>query len=1196
MNPSRSDSTQPTPDQDLPDLPDRFPIVGIGASAGGLEAFQHLFARLPADTGMAFVLIQHLSPSHDSLLSEILARSTSMQVYEVIDRVIVEPNCVYVIPPNTKMILSDGGLRLLPRQKVEGKYMPVDAFLSSLADEWGSQAIAIVMSGGDGDGTIGLEAVKAAGGITFAQDLASSQVTGMPRSAVAGGHVDFVMSPSEIAAELIKLSQYPYLTYPIERKAAEILPDSSDNSLLEIFALIRSVTGVDFTHYKQATLKRRITRRLVLHNLERLDDYVQLLQNNPAEVELLYQDILIKVTSFFRDPDTFKALQTTVFPQLMENRSPDSPIRIWVAACATGEEAYSIAISLLEFLETQINKPAIQIFATDISELAVQKARSGFYSANTLVNVSPGRVRRFFVPIEGGYQIGKLVRDLCVFARQDITTDPPFSRLDLVTCRNVLIYLGAPLQKKVMPIFHYALKPTGFLMLGTSETTGEFSDLFTLIDKRSRIYARKLVPIRLNFDFVSNRYPIEEKVSPNKSANEGSWSDVDLQRAADQIVLNKYAPVGVVINDQMEIVHFRGQTSAYLEPAPGKASLNLFKMVREGLLLELRTAIHQAKRQDASVRKEGLQVKAGEQFRLVNIEVMPFRSSPSNDCYFLVLFEEINPSNLAITPESGIKSKKARQPKSEQETAQLKQELAATRDYLQSIIEDQEATNQDLKVANEEILSSNEELQSTNEELETAKEEIHATNEELSTINEELRRRNQELNQANNDLRNLLSSVNIPILMLGGDLRIRRFTPMAERIFNLIQTDVGRPFSDIHLNIDVPDLTNLILGVIDSLHVYEREVQDAEGHWYSLRIRPYKTVENQIDGAVVGLIDIDELKRSAVELEKSRDYATAIVETVREPLIVLDANLRLMTANQSFYRMFEVLSTQAENQSIFELGNGEWNQDSLRSLLEDIIPRDTQLENFEVEQTFQRIGHRTMLLNARKIPREGEVQMILLAIEDITDRKLSDQQVRSALREKEVLLREIHHRVKNNLQIISSMLSLQSNRMPDLQARQNFLDSQNRVKAMALLHEVLYESEDLSELNLEDYFQILVSHLFRSYGAQTNAVSSRVVIQPDLVLTPDKAVLCGLILNELVTNALKHGFPDGRTGEVCVTIAEANHLVTLTVSDDGISLSDNFTLDNLPSMGLNLVVNLVRQLHGDFAFDRTPVFKVTFPT
>ncbi len=1196
MNPSRSDSTQPTPDQTLPELQDRFPIVGIGASAGGLEAFQHLFARLPADTNMAFVLIQHLSPSHNSILSEILARSTSMPVCEVLDGVIVEPNCVYVIPPNTKMILSSGGLRLLPRQKVEGKYMPVDAFLSSLAAEWGSQSIAIVMSGGDGDGTIGLEAVKAAGGITFAQDLLSSKVASMPRNAVAGGQVDFVLSPAAIANELIKLSRYPYLTYSLEKKTAEVLPDSSDDSLPKIFALIRSATGVDFTHYKQATLKRRIMRRLVLHNLERLDNYVQFLQDNPSEVELLHQDILIKVTSFFRDPDTFEALKNTVFPQLMEDRSPDSPIRIWVAACATGEEAYSIVIALLEFLDTRINKPAIQIFATDISELAIQKARLGIYSANTLVNVSPERLRRFFVPIEGGYQIGKLVRELCVFARHDITIDPPFSRLDLVTCRNVLIYLGALLQKKVMPIFHYALKLRGFLMLGSSETTGESSDLFTLIDKRNRIYARKLVPIRLNFDFIPSSYPIAEKVNPNKPVHEGSWSDTDLQKVADQIVLNKYAPVGVVINDEMEILHFRGQTSIYLEPAPGKASLNLFKMVREGLLLELRTAIHQAKRRDAPVRKEGLQVKAGERFRLVNVEVMPFRSSPANDRYFLVLFEEIDASNWAIAPESTAKAKKARQTESEQETAQLRQELAATKDYLQSIIEDQEATNQDLKVANEEILSSNEELQSTNEELETAKEEIQATNEELSTINEELRSRNQELNQVNNDLRNLLSSVNIPILMLGGDLRIRRFTPMAERVFNLIQSDVGRPFSDIHPNVDVPNLTHLILEVIDSLHVYEQEVRDTEGRWYSLRIRPYKTVENQIDGAVIGLIDIDELKRSAVELEKSRDYATAIVETVREPLIVLDADLRVMTANQSFYQMFKVLPTQTEDQSIFDLGNGEWNQDRLRLLLEDIIPRDTQLENFEVEQEFSHIGHRTMLLNARKIPREGDLQMILLAIEDITARKLSDEQIRSSLKEKKVLLREIHHRVKNNLQIISSMLSLQSNRMSDLQARQNLVDSQNRVKAIALLHEILYESEDLSELDLEEYFQSLMSHLFRSYGAQTNAISSQVIIQPNLILMPDKAVLCGLILNELVTNALKYAFPDGRTGEICVTIAEADQLVTLTVSNNGISLLDNFTLDNLPSMGLNLVINLVQQLRGEFEFDRTPLFKVTFPT
>jgi two-component system, chemotaxis family, CheB/CheR fusion protein len=1194
-----SGTAEPDPDQD------RFPIVGIGASAGGLDAFTQLLRRLPNDTGMAFVLVQHLDPAHASLLSEILTRTTQMPVNEVQDGMVIVPDCVYVIPPNTRLTLAQGRLKLEPRQKTRGKNMPIDGFFSSLASEWGSKAIAIVLSGSDEDGTLGLAAVKSAGGITFAQDPQSSEFGNMPQSAIASGHVDFVFPPAAIADELVKISRHPYVMCPPDAETATSASERID-SLPRIFGLLRTTIGVDFTHYKQGTLRRRIMRRMVLQNLERLEDYVHYLQDNPAEVEGLYHDILINVTSFFREPGTFEALKNQVFPSIILDKSLEAPIRIWIPGCSTGEEAYSIAISLLEFLSDRIPKPTIQIFATDISEVAIERARLGIYHQNLLAEVSPERLRRFFVKVEGGYQISKSVRELCVFARQNLISDPPFSRLDLISCRNVLIYLEPILQKKVIPIFHYALKPTGFLMLGTSESIGEFSDLFAIADKKYRIYTRKLASTRLNFHFVTGNAPMEEPLT-DLSAPEEPWSDLDLEQAADRIVLNQYAPVGVIINHDLEIVQFRGQTSPYLEPAPGKASLNLLKMARTGLPLELRTAIHRAKQQSIPVRKAGLQVQVDEQWYTVNLDVIPLQRLVGGEAkrdevirFFLVLFEgkpTATMPGLEGQSSQQSKSRKTRQTETDQSVIQLTQELATTKEYLRSIIEAQEATNQDLKVANEEILSSNEELQSTNEELETAKEEIQATNEELSTINEELRSRNVQLNSVNSDLQNLLSSVNIPILILGGDLRIRRFTPMAEQLFSLISTDVGRPFSDIQPNINIPNLAALVAGVLDTLNTHEQEVQDQMGRWYSLRIRPYKTSDNQIDGAVIGLIDIDALKQSVMLLEESRNYATAIVETVREPLVVLNTNLRVITANQSFYQIFQMLPAQTEHRSIFELGQGEWNIPQLRSLLEDILPNNNPLQNFEVAQDFAHLGHRTMLLNACQITQAGTGQMILLAIDDITARKQAEAQIQTTLHEKEVLLREIRHRVKNNLQVISSLLSLQSNRVTDPQASQILQDSQSRVQAIALMHEILHQSPNLAELNFGDYVQSLVAHLFRSYNLRPNEIIARVLVPPAIAIHPDQAVLCGLIINELVTNALKHGFLDDRQGEVSVQITvNPSHGLTLAVSNSGDSLPADFDLQALQSVGLNLVLNLVQQLKGILQLDRgdCTIFKVTF--
>ena len=872
VNPEETDLSE-LPNVSEQDENESFAIVGIGASAGGLEPFTQLLKNIPPDIGMGFVLVQHLAPDHESHLGEILQHSTQMPVAQASDGMKIEPNSVYVIPPNVMMTLDQGVLKLEPRQKVRGKYMVIDEFFSSLAADRGSQAIAIVLSGSNEDGTAGLGVVKSVGGITFAQNIPSAEFPTMPMIAIASSYVDFVLTPQEIAAELVKISQgnrennaeldvdetdddHNELATPLFPKGEEALPT--------IFALLKNAMGTNFSHYKQGTVRRRIARRMGLLNLDQLDVYGQYLQEHPDEVEKLYHDILINVTSFFREPESFSILQQVVFPVICENKSPDTLIRIWVAGCSTGEEAYSIAMSLLEFFDDQPVKHQIQIFATDISEIVIDKARIGCYEQNLLTGVSPERLSRFFTPTstKGSYQINKFVRELCIFARQNLTSDPPFSRLDLISCRNMLIYLEPILQKKIMPIFHYALNPSGFLMLGSSEGIGNAKDLFEAANKKHRIYKRTDTNDKKTFNFVKSIYESSSASIP-KYSEPKPVAEISLEQLADQVVLSQYAPVGVIINDDMEILQFRGQTALYLEPSPGKASLNLLKMVRSELKIELLAAIQSAKQQDAPCEKNEIKMSQGV---FVDLNVIPLKINTNK--HFLVLFKNhsTSPVSDSLAKDPLTKSRKNQHNGSELEVVRLTHELESTKKYLRSIIETQEASNQDLKVASEEILSSNEELQSANEELETAKEEIQATNEELSTINDELRSRNLLLQEINNDMQNLLSSVNIPILMLSGDLRIRRFTPMVKQVFNLIPSDIGRPFSDIQSNIDVPNLRELITSVIDTLIAYDQEIQDRHGHWYSLRICPYRTIESQIDGAVISLIDIDLIKEQKQQL------------------------------------------------------------------------------------------------------------------------------------------------------------------------------------------------------------------------------------------------------------------------------------------------------------------------------------------
>ena len=869
--------------------------VAIGASAGGLEAFKVFFECLPVDTGLSFVVIQHLAAGQESMLTDILSRFTKIPVQVVKNGLLVEPDHVYVIPPGATMTIEKHVLKLTSKGK---SLKPIDTFFVSLAEDLKSQSIGIILSGTGSDGTEGLKAIKAQGGITFAQTPDSAQYGDMPQSAISAEATDFVLTPDKIALELQKIAKNPHLARKEiatrDETGQKQEKPTKEKGLNAIFTMLKSNCNVDFSHYKETVVNRRVTRRMVINHIEKLANYTKFLRTHPNELEALYNDMLIGVTSFFRETETFEALKETVFPSLVKNRQPKEPIRVWIPACSTGEEAYSFAIALQEYLEeNSATDLQVQIFGTDVNEKNIEKARQGIYPPTIETDVNEKRIKHFFKSSNGNYQISKTIRDKCVFAKQDITADPPFSNMDLISCRNMLIYFDEYLHERVVPTLHYALKMGGFLVIGQSESIGKFTQLFESVNKRGSIYVKKRAQPKVTFGLQAATSYLK-----SKEGKDGEKRDVIsvLKDEVDHLLVTDYVPAALLINSDLDVLIFRGNIAPYVLPESGLASLNLAKIIRKELRSEVQTIIYRARKEDKLVKENAVRFEyAGEQ-KTINIQVLPMHVEQYESPFFLLLFEDVSSAaallrqtmELNITPEG-------RENVKDHQNRELREELESTKQTLQRIIETQEATNEELRTTMEEAQSSNEELQSTNEELETAKEELQSSNEELKTLNDEVKNRNQALAQLNDDLTNLNRNVDPAIVIVDKGLKIRLFSPSAKKILNLSPSTIGLPITTIKLNVIVDDLGEIISEVSSKLSGITQEVKDAQGHYFEMKIRPYITQEDRIDGAVMSFVDIDDRKKleKALRLAAIGETAGMVGHDIRNPLQAITSDVYL---------------------------------------------------------------------------------------------------------------------------------------------------------------------------------------------------------------------------------------------------------------------------------------------------------------
>ena len=1029
-----------------------YPVVGIGASAGGLQAFRELLGNLPEKTGMAYVFLSHLAADKPSYLGDILARHTGIPVQPIEEGLRPEPDHIYVLLPGQVARLEGGKFRLERRSIGERVHFPIDDFFRSLASDQKGYSIGVVLSGADSDGTFGVQAIKGEGGLTMAQSPETAEQRSMPVSSIQMDHVDFIGSPSEIAAELTRLGGL--FTLPQIRSLEEGLEiPNQEQSLQKILQILRNVTGLDLRQYKQQTIRRRIGRRMVIRRIDSVAEYANFLQLRPDEVRILHEDSLINVTRFFRDPEFWHALSSQLLPAVFQNRSPEKNVRVWCAGCATGEEAYSFAISLLEFLTANGLDSTVQIFGTDASEESIEKARTAIYPESIMAEMSPDRLRRFFVKVDRGYQVSKRVRDCCIFARQNLASDPPFSHIDLVSCRNVLIYFNQWLQKRMIATFHYALEPDGYLLLGMSESLRDYTDYFNPFDRKNKVYSKlnDIPPTahRLSDSLAIDFLPSSFRAAEHGMAAEG-WPEVELQRAADRIVLSRYAPPGLIVDERLKVLQARGITAPYVQLSPGSVSWNLSRVLREDIATEVKAAVERSIREDIPVTANtAIPVEVGRQETL-RVEVLPISSSTTRPRCFLVLFtddrrwQNRRVAEQIVVPEVVDES-------NNRFVAQLRQDLNSTRFHLQSLIEERDARNQELVSANEEIQSANEELQSTNEELETTKEELQSTNEELQTVNEELQQRNASLTQTGNDLTNLLNSVNMPLLMLTDELKIRQFTPPMERLLNIRASDIGRSIREIRLQLSVEDIEPILLEVLETLGTRELEVQDRDGKWNLLRIRPYRTAENKIDGLVVLLVDVDQLRKSQQELRVARDFANSVVQSVPVPVVVLEMDCSIRAVNKAFCELTNTKETALIGRSLPDLVGHLWGIDGFKTKLEELSKAESgTLLKFEHQSTTSR--NKNLLVTGQALPVDGD-RVLLLTMEDVTE-----------LRNAQAAESERHEALEEEVEVKDQTLYRTQEQLRELAAHLFTIQEEERQRVARDLHDDI--SQRLSFLEI----------------------------------------------------------------------------------------------------------------------------------
>ncbi len=934
-----------------------FPIVGIGASAGGLEAFTSFLSKVPVDSGMAFILVQHLDPSQPSRLTELLGKASPIPVQEATEGTRVEPDHVYVIPPGSDMTIRGYKLKLEAKTDHPGLLHSIDVFFRSLAEDAEERAVAIILSGTASDGTDGARVVKAAQGLVIVQDPESAKYDGMPRAAIAAGVADYVLKPEAMVGQLMG---YGHKSYE-QREETRYALEKDDSSLKKILTMVHVKTGRNFSEYKVSSITRRIEHRMAATQIETSSNYLRFLQENPLEIKDLVKDLLINVTSFFRDKEAFSTLKKEI-NEILKNKPDGSSIRVWIPGCSTGEEAYSLAMILTECAETSKRYYDIQVFGTDLDAEIIKSARAGIYPATIAKDVSKKRLARFFNRIDASYQVKKDLRGKVVFAVHDLIIDPPYSRMDIVSVRNLLIYFGANLQKKVISLLHYSLSEGGILFLGTAETIGEASDYFIPVDSKWRIYRsinkQKGQIITFAGKPVSLK-PEDAHILP---------ADKPLPVSAPDQLLLEALPPSVIVNRSYQLMFTHGNINKYLQTPEGNPSHDILEMANPDLRMALSTALHEVSQGQKEIISEGLHVQNNGQTQSVKIRV---RLLSKMDGRMVVTFEDVrSPKHQKVKGET----------LSEARHSELEMDLRRTREALHGTIEELETANEELRSTNEEYMSANEELKSTNEELETSREELRSVNEELTTINTEREEKIEELTAVSDDMRNLLNSTGVATVFLDEKLYIRRFTIAATELFKFIDSDVGRPVEDLASHLKVEALPKAARRVLETLIPSEQEVQTKDGHWYSMKIHPYRTADNAIEGVVAYFEDIEQMKTALA-------YAQSIINTVREPLVVLDENMKVISASRAFYTIFGVTKKNTERQIIYDLGNRQWDIPQLRALLRSVLKENKVFEGFQVEHDFPDLGQRVMLLNARRIYNGvGTTLNILLTMEDITGR------------------------------------------------------------------------------------------------------------------------------------------------------------------------------------------------------------------